>query len=98
MPFPDLGPEEVADYVSPARKPRDFDTFWEQTLGETRRHPLDVRFDPVDAGLPLFDVFDLSYRGYGGHPVRGWFILPKGGARTCVVKFIGYNGGRSFAH
>lgn len=98
MPFPDLMPDVVADYVSPARSPADFDAFWAETLAETRSHPLDTRFDRVDAGLPLFEVFDVAYRGYGGHPVRGWYIAPKGGARTCVVKFIGYGGGRSFAH
>lgn len=98
MPFPDLPPDQVADYRSSAVRPADFQAFWDQTLGEVKRHPLDVRFTPEAAGLPLFEVFDLAYRGYGGHPVRGWFIQPKGGARSCVVKFIGYNGGRSFAH
>lgn len=98
MPFPDLAPAQVADYRSPAQMPGDFADFWDRTLGEVRSHPLDVRFDPVKAGLPLVDVFDVAYRGYGGHPVRGWMIAPKGGARSAVVKFIGYNGGRSFAH
>lgn len=98
MPFPDLMPEVVGDYVSKAVAPADFDAFWAGTLAETRAYPLNVRFDPVDAGLPLFDVYDLTYAGYGGHPVRGWFIAPKTGARSCVVKYIGYNGGRSFAH
>lgn len=98
MPFPDLLPDVVADYVSPARAPADFDAFWEETLAQTRSHPLDARFDRVEAGLPLVEVFDIAWRGYGGHPVRGWYIAPKGGARTCVVKFIGYGGGRSFAH
>ena len=98
MPFPDLMPDVVGDYVSKAVAPADFDAFWAGTLAETRAYPLNVRFDPVDAGLPLFDVYDLTYAGYGGHPVRGWFIAPKTGARSCVVKYIGYNGGRSFAH
>jgi cephalosporin-C deacetylase len=98
MPFPDLAPDVVADYRSKAVAPPDFDAFWSATLAETRAHPLAVRFEPLDAGLPLFDTFDLTFNGYGGHPVRGWFIAPKGGARTCVVKYIGYGGGRSFAH
>ncbi len=98
MPFPDLAPDLVVDYRTTARMPADFAPFWEHTLSETRAHPLDTRLVPVAAGLPLVEVFDLTYRGYGGHPVRGWLIQPKGGARSCVVKFIGYNGGRSFAH
>ena len=98
MPFPDLMPDVVADYRSAAKMPADFRDFWAGTIAEARRHPLDLRLDPVDAGLPAFEVSDLTYRGYGGHPVRGWVIQPKGGSRSCVVKFIGYNGGRSFAH
>ena len=98
MPFPDLAPDVVADYRSNAVAPADFDAFWAQTLAETRAHPLNARFVPHDAGLPLFDSYDVTFNGYGGHPVRGWFIAPKGGARSCVVKFIGYGGGRSFAH
>ncbi len=98
MPFPDLGPDVVADYRSTAVAPPDFDAFWAQTLAETRAFPLNARVAPIDAGLPLFDTFDVTFNGYGGHAVRGWFVAPKGGARTCVVKFIGYGGGRSFAH
>lgn len=98
MPFPDLPPDQLADYRSAALRPADFQAFWDQTLGQVRSHPLEVRFTPEPAGLPLVEVYDVAYRGYGGHPVRGWFIQPKGGARSCVVKFIGYNGGRSFAH
>ncbi len=96
MPFPDLMPDVVADYRSAAVAPPDFDAFWAQTLAETRAHPLEPRFEKIDAGL-VFEVYDVTFRGFGGHPVRGWFITPKG-AQSCVVKFIGYGGGRSFAH
>lgn len=98
MPFPDLMPDVVGDYHSRAVAPADFDAFWAATLAEVRGHPLDVRFERMAAGLPLVEVYDLTYRGYGGHPVRGWLVAPKGGATSCVVKYIGYNGGRSFAH
>ena len=97
MPFPDMDPGRVADYVSPARAPDDFDAFWAATLAEARVHPLDLNLEPVEAG-PVFDVSDLSFCGFGGHRVKGWLIAPRGGARDLVVKFIGYNGGRSFAH
>ncbi len=55
---------------------------------------------PFDAGLAAFEVFDVTYAGFGGHPVRGWYIKPRGVPvdGSCVVKFIGYNGGRGFPH
>src|SRR5262249_22155289 len=34
--------------------------------------------------------------GYGGQPIKGWFIVPRGSTRPlpCVVEYIGYGGGR----
>ena len=99
MPFPDLWPDRVADYRSAAVCPVDFDAFWAETLAGLRAVALNARFEPVDLGLAVFDTYDVSFAGYGGHEVRGWWIAPKGGGATdCVVKYIGYNGGRGFAH
>ena len=98
MPFPDLWPDKVAEYRSGAVCPADFDAFWAATLAELRAVPLDARFEPVEVGLPVFDVYDVTFAGFGGHAVKGWYIAPKGGAADCVVKYIGYNGGRAFPH
>ena len=98
MPFPDLWPDQVAGYQSQAVCPADFDAFWAGTLAEMRGFALDARFEPAEAGLAVFDVYDVSFAGFGGHTVKGWFIAPKGGAADCVVKYIGYNGGRGFPH
>lgn len=98
MPFPDLWPDRVAQYRSDAQAPADFDAFWDETLTETRQHPLDLSMTPHATGVTAFDVFDAAFSGFGGHRVKAWVILPKGGATQAVVKFIGYGGGRSFAH
>ncbi len=99
MPFFDLPAAQLATYRSSAVEPADFDSFWGETLAETRAFPLDAVFTPVDSGLPVFDVFDVSFSGFGGHRVRGWYIRPAGQAvERCVVKFIGYGGGRDLPH
>lgn len=98
MPFPDLWPDQVAAYRSSAVCPEDFDAFWAETLAEVRALPLEARFVAVDVGLPVFEVADVTFAGFGGSPVKGWFMAPKGGSADCVVKFIGYNGGRGFPH
>jgi len=94
MPFYDLDPEKLATYRGNVPEPDDFDSFWAATLTEARAMPVDARFTPVECGLALVEVFDVGFRGFGGHEVRGWFIRPVGGASSCVVKYIGYNGGR----
>jgi hypothetical protein len=100
MPEYDFSPAVLHTYRSAVVPPADFDAFWSKTLAETRVAPVAARFEPADYGLTAFDVFDLTYAGFGGHPVRGWFILPKGatGRLPLVVRYIGYGGGRSLPY
>ncbi|MCB9453793.1 MAG: acetylxylan esterase [Anaerolineaceae bacterium] len=98
MPLFDMPLEQLKTYRPERAEPTDFDAFWERTLAETRQHPLIARFERVDYGLKLVETYDVTFAGYGGQPVRGWFIVPAG-AQTplpCVVEYIGYGGGRSF--
>lgn len=98
MPFFDLPLEQLETYLPQRNEPQDFDVFWQQTLEQTRQHPLDARFEVVDYGLRTLDTFDVTFNGYGGQPIKGWLILPR--QRTeplpCVVEYIGYGGGRGF--
>jgi cephalosporin-C deacetylase len=94
----DMPLEQLRTYKPERSEPADFDAFWQQTLAEARRYPLDVRLEPVDYGLTLVDVFDVTFSGYNGQRVKGWFLLPKArsGPLPCVVEYIGYGGGRGF--
>lgn len=96
MAFFDLPLDQLETYRPQRNEPPDFDAFWAQTLAEARQHPLDLRSEPVDAGLQLIEAFDVTFRGYGGQEIKGWLLLPR--QRTaplpCVVEYIGYGGGR----
>ena len=96
MPLFDLTLHELRSYKPVLTAPADFDSFWQATLAEARGFPLEARFAPFDAGLKTLEVFDVTFNGFGGQPIKGWFLLPK--VRTeplpCVVEFIGYGGGR----
>jgi cephalosporin-C deacetylase len=94
----DLPLEQLKTYLPPREEQPDFDDFWRQTLEEARRVPLDASFEPVDYGLRTVEAFDVTYRGYGGQPVKGWLLLPRQRERRlpCVVEYIGYGGGRGF--
>ena len=98
MPLFDMSLEDLQRYWPERTEPADFDSFWQQTLSEARQHSLDARFEPVDYGLTLVDVFDVTFSGFGGQRVKGWFLLPKqrSGPLPCVVEYIGYGGGRGF--
>jgi cephalosporin-C deacetylase len=94
----DLPLEQLLTYRPPRTEADDFDAFWQETLREAAGYPLDATFEPVDFGLRTIETYDVTYRGYGGQPIRAWFMLPRQRSRPlpCVVEFIGYGGGRSF--
>lgn len=98
MAFIDLPLDQLQTYAPPRTEPADFDAFWHTTLAETRAHPLQATFEKVDYGFSLVEAFDVTYSGYGGQPIKGWFLLPRQrfGALPCVVEYIGYGGGRGF--
>ena len=90
--------EQLQTYKPQREEQPDFDAFWQRTLKETRMHKLDAKFEPVDYGFQNIDVFDVTFNGYGGQPIKGWLMLPKHrtGKLPCVVEYLGYGGGRAF--
>ncbi|GAB4562843.1 MAG: acetylxylan esterase [Anaerolineae bacterium] len=94
----DMPLEQLRTYLPEREEPPDFDAFWQETLAEARQFPLDAQFEPVDFGLYTVETYDVTFRGYGGQPVKGWLLLPRQrkGPLPCVVEFIGYGGGRAF--
>jgi cephalosporin-C deacetylase len=97
--FFDLPLSQLQAYLPPRNEPEDFDSFWQETLTQTRQQPLNATFERVDYGLRNVESYDVTFNGYGGHPIKGWLNLPahRSGPLPCMVEFIGYGGGRGFA-
>src|SRR5690606_21735023 len=92
VPLFDLPLAELEWYRPDVEEPVDFDAFWERTLAEARRHDLALRLRPVDAALARLEVHDVTFAGFGGHPIKAWYVRP---ARLpVVVSFAGYSAGR----
>ena len=100
--FVDLPESELREYRSSQVDPADFDEFWADTLAQSRAAagatPLSVV--PVDAGLATIDVFDVTFPGFDGQPVRAWLRMPRRRAGEpaadlpLLVQYVGYGGGR----
>lgn len=92
--------DRLREYRPDRGEPADFDAFWSATLGEARALRTPPVFAPYDAGLATVDVFDVTFSGFGGHPIKGWLLVPRhaGGRLPCVVEYIGYGGGRGLPH
>lgn len=99
MPFFDMPIEQLQAYKPERNEPDDFDVFWKETLRVSREHDLNPIFEAVDVGLTLIDVYDITFSGYDGQRIKGWFLLPKQRSEPlpCIVEYIGYGGGRGFA-
>ncbi len=98
MAFFDLSLDQLQTYCPQVAEPADFDAFWQATLAEARQFPLNAAFEKVDYGLAAQETFDVTFSGFGGQPIKGWFLLPmqRREPLPCVVEYIGYGGGRSF--
>ena len=100
MPRFDLDLAELREYRPTPSEPADFDEFWTTTLASARAAATDTVVTSYESFLTGFDVFDVEFSGFGGHPVRAWFVVPAGadGPLPAVVEYNGYGGGRGFPH
>jgi cephalosporin-C deacetylase len=99
----DMPLSELQRYLPERDEPADFDSFWAETLADARAHPLEATFEPIDAGLATVDVWNVSFNGFGGQRIKGWFLAPhdvaaspfaRDGKLPCVIAYPGYGGGR----
>jgi len=100
MPFFDLPLADLERYRPEVAEPADFDALWQRTLAESRAAGGTATLEPYDARLSTVDVWDVTFPGFAGDPVKGWFMLPSGvtGALPTVIEYNGYGGGRGLPH
>jgi cephalosporin-C deacetylase len=100
VPFPDLVQPELGAYRSGVETPADFTSFWDDTIAKARAAGGQAAVVPVKTNLRAVEAFDVTFPGFGGHPVKGWLVLPaqRAGRVPLVVQYIGYGGGRGLPH
>lgn len=96
MAFYDLPLDQLRAYTPELEEPSDFDAFWAETLNSKVRRTAKPSFEKISIGLKAIEAYDVTFAGYGGHGIKGWFLIPRGasGKLPCVVEYIGYGGGR----
>ena len=97
----DLPESELRAYSPDVRIEPDFDEFWTRTLAESRAANTDgPTVTKIDTALRGVDVYDLTFPGFAGDPIRGWYLRPAGETADLpvVVEYVGYGGGRGLPH
>src|SRR5690606_14602277 len=95
----DLPLEQLRTYRPEVAEPADFDEFWARTIAEARAAGGAAESVPADTPVTAVRVEDVTFPGFGGEPVRAWYLAPHAdGPLPCVVEFIGYGGGRGLPH
>lgn len=99
--YVDLSGPALEAYQSDQADPADFDGFWADTLAEARAAATATVIDPAAPHLPAIDLFDVTFSGFAGQPVKAWLRVPAGADPAhplpTVVQYVGYGGGRGDA-
>src|SRR5690625_4447989 len=93
----DLPLAALREYRPELDEPEDFAQFWDSHLAAAREYEPVLACDRVETDLAVFETWDLTFSGDGGHPIRGWYMRPAGRAEQklpAVVEFAGYGRGR----
>ena len=77
----DLPLDQLERYTPAVPEPEDLDAFWADTLAAARVHAPVVAVERVvERACALLDTWDLTFSGFDGQPVRGWYSRPRGTA------------------
>jgi cephalosporin-C deacetylase-like acetyl esterase len=60
-----------------AKRPGDFDAFWDAKIEEIKRVPFNAKLERADSGREGVEYWKITLDGYGGTKIRGQLARPK---------------------
>lgn len=99
----DMPLDELERYTPKVQCPDDLVPFWTRTVREARAAGTGTpELAEVSTGLTAVRVWDVTFPGFGGHPIKAWLLRPASvevdEPIPAVVEFVGYGGGRGLPH
>lgn len=95
----DLPETHLRSFESSVQEPADFDSFWDEAIGESETRQLDVELTEQHCGLTAVVTHDLRFTGAEGTRIAAWLRRPSDvdGPLPTIVQFMGYGDGRGHA-
>ncbi len=96
----DMPLAELEQYSPDVLCPADLVEFWTKTVAESRQTADAPTLTRVDTGMTEVVVDDVTFPGFGGHPIKAWLVRPARAEEPLpvVVQYQGYGGGRGLPH
>jgi cephalosporin-C deacetylase len=94
--FVDKPLDELRAYRPEIAEPDDFTAFWSGEVEAARSLGGEPAYVAVDTPIRSAEVFDVTFPGHGGTPIKAWLLAPREVAPEAafVVEYVGYGGGR----
>ena len=84
----DLPLTELRGYVPEVAEPADFADFWAGQLAAARALRSAATFEQIEGPVRHAAVYDVTFSGYQGEPIKGWLLLPPAAAVAVSTPVI----------
>lgn len=93
MPSIDMPLEEMRKYKPSLYREADFEQFWDSTISEAIKQPLNAELIPYDIPAKGVQFYAVRFDGFEGGRLAGWFARPSGrGKFPGLMMYHGYSG------
>lgn len=93
--------EELFHYLPELTKELDFDDFWQRTLSQTKKVPLNLKKEKMNYPSAYVEVYELTYHGFDETTIYGYYIIPTfthTKKLPCLIHYHGFTGNRGLPH
>ena len=95
MPLYDKPLSELLVYRPPLSSEPDFEAYWQSTLAESAKTPLQATLERIAYPALGCTVYQVQYQGWRGARISAWYIVPDGdGPFPGLIQYHGYSGSR----
>ncbi len=88
MPSIDMPLEQLRQYKPSLYREENFQIFWDQTIAEATKQPLNAELIPYPFPVRGIECFAVRFDGFKGGRLAGWYVRPEGAGRSREFVFI----------